>query len=146
MNGRARALALIAVAAGCGLPDGDYFGKVPRPDPSHFRFCNSSEPKSVDPALATDTASTPLTYLMFAGLADWGSDFSGTAVPDLAESWEISHDFRTFTFHLRGGIQWSNGRPITSADFAYHIARILHPNTLSENTSTLDPIKNARLY
>ena len=136
----------LLLAAACGLPEGEYFGKVPEPDPTHFRFCNSGEPEYVDPALATDTASTPLVYLMFSGLADWGSDFAGSPVPDLATHWEASPDSRTFTFHLREGITWSNGRPITSADFAYHITRILHPRTLSRNTTSLDPVKNARLF
>jgi oligopeptide transport system substrate-binding protein len=136
-----------ALAAGCGLPEGDYFGKVPEnPDPTHFRFCNSGEPEYVDPALATDTASTPLVYLMFAGLTDWGTDFAGTAVPDLATHWEAAEDYRTFTYHLREGIQWSNGRPITSHDFAYHLQRILHAKTLSRNSTPLDPIKSAKQF
>jgi oligopeptide transport system substrate-binding protein len=144
---RALPLIVAVLALGCGLPEGDYFGKVPgNPDPTHFRFCNSGEPEYVDPALATDTASTPLVYLMFSGLADWGTDFAGTAVPDLATHWDVAEDYRTFTFHLREGIVWSNGRPITSADFAYHIARILHPRTLSRNSTPLEPIKNAKLY
>lgn len=140
-------LAIAAATAGCGLPEGDYFGVIPAdPDPTHVRYCNSSEPRFVDPTLMTDTASTPLGHIMFAGLADWGPDFTGAPVPDLAQSWDVAEDYRTFTFHLRDGLKWSNHRPLTSADFVYGVMRILHPSTLSENTTPLMPIKNAALF
>ena len=39
--------------------------------------------------------------------------------PDMAESWKISPDGRTYTFTLRPGLRWSDGAPITSQDFQY---------------------------
>jgi len=41
-------------------------------------------------------------------------------VPNVAKSWEVSEDGKTYTFHLRKGIKWSDGRPFTSADIAYY--------------------------
>jgi peptide/nickel transport system substrate-binding protein len=40
-------------------------------------------------------------------------------VPNLAESWEVSEDSRTYTFKLREGLKWNNGTPFTSADIAF---------------------------
>ncbi|MGV3576474.1 MAG: ABC transporter substrate-binding protein [Devosia sp.] len=40
-------------------------------------------------------------------------------IPNLAESWEVSEDSRTFTFKLREGLKWNNGKPFTSADIAF---------------------------
>ena len=42
-----------------------------------------------------------------------------TIVPNLAESWEISDDSKTYTFKLREGLKWNNGKPFTSADIAF---------------------------
>ena len=146
MNARIAAILGLWTAA-CASPEGDYFGAVdPDPDPSHFRYCNSGEPEWVDPALSTSTTGTPLARLMFAGLADFGDDAWGSAVPSIATHWDIAPDLRTFTFHLRDDVTWSNGRPLTSADFVYHVSRILHPVTASRNTTPLEPIKNATLY
>lgn len=143
----AASLAAVLGTASCSLPEGDFFGQVAsKPDPSTIRFCNSGEPEFVDPALVTSTTGSPLMRLMFAGLADYGPDIEGTSIPSLAESWEISADQRTFTFKLREGIKWSNGKPITASDFVYHVSRILHPATLSRNNEPLKPVKNAELF
>lgn len=40
-------------------------------------------------------------------------------VPDVAESWDISDDFTTYTFHMREGMKWSDGTPLTSADVLF---------------------------
>ncbi|MDB5612668.1 MAG: transporter substrate-binding protein, partial [Devosia sp.] len=42
-----------------------------------------------------------------------------TIVPNLAESWEVSEDSKTYTFKLRDGLKWNNGKPFTSADIAF---------------------------
>ncbi len=145
MEAKTAACALTAICAiGCSLPEGDYFGKVAdSPDPTTLRFCNSGEPEFVDPALLTSTTGSPLARLMFAGLAEFGTDMEGTPIPALAKSWDASPDQRTFTFHLRDDAVWSNGRPITSADFVFGMTRILHPKSLSRNVEPLKPIKNA---
>jgi len=42
-------------------------------------------------------------------------------IPNLAESWEVSEDSRTYTFTLREGLKWNNGTPFTSADIAFAV-------------------------
>ncbi len=48
-----------------------------------------------------------------------GKDASSQIVPELAESWEVSDDQLTWTFHLREGVTWHDGEPFTAADVAF---------------------------
>src|SRR5262245_1830228 len=48
-------------------------------------------------------------------------------VPELAQSWDISPDGQTITFHLHQGVKWHDGMPFSSADVVYTIERIMHP-------------------
>jgi len=48
-------------------------------------------------------------------------------IPELAERWEESEDHRTFTFHLRRGVRWHDGRPFTAADVRFTFERLLDP-------------------
>lgn len=131
--------------AACGLPEGDYFGKVPEdPDPTHLRWCNAGEPEYIDPAMVTSAMGMPLAHALFDGLA--AHDMNGLPEPSLATRWDISPDQRRFVFHLHDRGRWSNGRPVTSHDFAYHMARVLHPLTVSRNAEMLWRLKNGRLY
>jgi peptide/nickel transport system substrate-binding protein len=58
-------------------------------------------------------------------------------VPALAETWQVSSDLLTYTFHLRPGVKFSNGRAVTSADVKYNYERILKPDTGSLLASVL---------
>src|SRR5256886_13823934 len=48
-------------------------------------------------------------------------------IPELAETWEISDEGKTITFHLHQGVQWHDGTPFSSADVQYTFERIMHP-------------------
>jgi ABC-type oligopeptide transport system substrate-binding subunit/class 3 adenylate cyclase len=50
-----------------------------------------------------------------------------TIVPSLAERWEISPDGLRYVFHLREGLQWSDGEPLTARDVEFGIKRVLNP-------------------
>jgi peptide/nickel transport system substrate-binding protein len=63
-------------------------------------------------------------------LVSWAPDFSGV-VPNIAESWEISEDVRTYTFHLREGMKWSDGAPFTADDIIFYIEDVLFNEELS---------------
>jgi oligopeptide transport system substrate-binding protein len=142
----ARWLILVGLA-GCSLPAGDYFGRVPdrsQIDRGHVTWCNQGEPDHLDPALASSTASAQLVATLFDGLTTYGRD--GLPVPGLATHWEIADDLRTFTFHLRRDARWSNGRPVTAYDVAHSAFRVAHPLTASPNADALAPIKGAMAY
>jgi oligopeptide transport system substrate-binding protein len=139
-------IALAASAAGCGLPDTEYFGRVPdvRTRGQHLRFCNSGEPESLDPATSSSTTAMKPVYLLFDGLTDY--DPNGLPEPSLATSWDVSDDIRRFTFHLHDKGRWSNGRPITARDVRFQAMRVMHPTTAAINATLLVELKNASLY
>jgi ABC-type transport system substrate-binding protein len=83
-------------------------------------------PKTLDPALAPDLPSLNVSLELYAGL----TRFSGTGViPDLAESWDVDQGGLVWTFHLRKGIHWNDGRAISAADFRRAWVRALDPRT-----------------
>lgn len=61
----------------------------------------------------------------------------------LAQSYHISKNAKTYTFKLRHNARWSNGQPITAADFVYSWQRSVKPQTRSVNSNLFDGIKNA---
>lgn len=103
-----------------------------------------SEPPTIDPALGTDTTSGAVIDNVFEGLTTVTAD--GEIVPGAAESWEVSEDGLTYTFHLREGAKWSNGDPVVAADFEYAWKRVLNPETLSQRADFLYAIEGAEAY
>jgi peptide/nickel transport system substrate-binding protein len=84
-----------------------------------------AEPATLNPAI---TASNGVLYYaakIIEPLADVGPD--GTLRPLLAESWDVSDDGLTYTFHLREGVTWSDGEPFTSADVAFSAMEVWKP-------------------
>jgi ABC-type oligopeptide transport system substrate-binding subunit len=65
-------------------------------------------------------------------------------MPGAAESWTVSPDGRTWTFRLRRGLTWSDGRPLTAEDFVWSFRRQLLPATAYPYASRLFPLRNAR--
>jgi peptide/nickel transport system substrate-binding protein len=60
----------------------------------------------------------PMMYLIYSNLVHVDSDMS-TVIPDLAETWEVSDDARTFTFHLADGVKWQDGEELTADDVVF---------------------------
>lgn len=65
--------------------------------------------------------------------------------PAGAESWEISEDGKTYTFHIRD-FNWEDGQKVTAYDYEYSLMRTLNPATGSSYSYLLDPIKGATAY
>ena len=76
------------------------------------------DPKGWNNHTAHETSTTRFTNRMHRGLVNL-DHISGAIVPDLAKSWEISDDGLVITFHLREGILWSDGTPITADDVLF---------------------------
>jgi len=85
---------------------------------------------TLDPAIGYDWQNPSIMQAIFDGLMDYRP---GTfeLVPDLAESYTVSGDGKTYTFKLRRGVKFQNGREMTSEDVRYSFERILNPNTQS---------------
>jgi oligopeptide transport system substrate-binding protein len=71
---------------------------------------------------------------VFDGLVEWTP--KNELAPALAERWERSADGRTFTFHLRPGVKFHNGRELKASDFVYSMTRALRPETRSAVATT----------
>jgi oligopeptide transport system substrate-binding protein len=89
-----------------------------------------SEWSSLDPQVNFDAAAGWIQMDAYEGLVSF--DGTGKVIPGAAESWEISADGLTYTFHLRDGLKWSNGDPLVAQDFVNGILRTLNPDTASE--------------
>lgn len=103
---------------------------------------NDTDPKSLDHQLTSTVAEAHISRDLFEGLLT--KDAKAQLIPGAAEKWEVSDDGMTYTFHLRPGAKWSNGDPITAADFVYAYQRIMDPATAAEYANILFPIKNSQ--
>ena len=86
-------------------------------------------PSTIDAQLVSDTVSASVVRFFCSSLYEY--DTERNLVPVLAESSEVSDDGLTVTYHLRDGIEWSNGSPVTADDFVCSFQRIADPATKS---------------
>jgi oligopeptide transport system substrate-binding protein len=92
------------------------------------------DPYTLDPAVASDATSHDYIAQIFGGLVKLDDNLE--TAPDIAESWEISQDFKTYTFHLRHNAVFHDGRKVTAADFKYSWERAADPATGSQVAGT----------
>ena len=102
-------------------------GNTPAPagDASSIAVCLASEPDTLDPALNSAVDGATLISHLFSGLAKWSQDSNGALVivPDAAEELvegvENADGTVTYTYTLRDGLKWSDGKDVTAGDFAF---------------------------
>ena len=92
-----------------------------------------SDPPTMDPHLTSDTTSAGIVVEVFSGLVTLDTDLK--LVPDIAESWTID-DGVVYTFKLREGVTFHNGKPVTAHDFKWSIERAADPETASPVADT----------
>ena len=95
-----------------------------------LRINLASEPDKLDPALNSTVDGGCLASNSFAGLYTY--DAEGQLVPNLAEGYEVSEDGLTYTFTLKDGLLWSDGTPLTAADFEYSWKRAASTETAAD--------------
>lgn len=115
-----------------------------RAEPRTLRINLQTEPPTLDWNLATDGVSIIAIEQLMRGLTKLGPDLRPE--PDLAAAWDISADGRTYTFHLRPGVVWSDGAPLVAQQFVDSWQRLLSPTTAAEYAYFLFGIVNARAY
>ena len=112
--------------------------------PDTVSYVLEAEPSRLDPAMTTALVESNVELQIFEGLTRLDDD--DVPQPALAESWDISPDGKTYTFHLRPGIEWSDGTPITADDIEYSWKRVVDPDVASENAYMLFCIDKAEDY
>jgi len=141
---------LSLAAAGCGGGDeggggGTTGGGTSAAADQVLRMGWGAEPPSLDPGLATDTTSSNVLLAISDPLVRLNPQ-TNEAEASLAETWDISEDGKTVTFHLRSDGKWTNGDPVTAGDFVYSWKRTLSPELAADYAYQLYGIQGAAEY
>ncbi|MCI9502732.1 MAG: peptide ABC transporter substrate-binding protein [Hungatella sp.] len=112
----------------------------------NIAVCLASEPQSIDPALNSAVDGAITINHVFEGLIKWVDDGQGNATlaPGQAESWEkvVNDDGTvTYTFKMRDGIKWSDGKEVTAKDFEYSWKRLANPETAADYCYMIDMVQ-----
>lgn len=86
-------------------------------------------PRFINPLLAVSDADRDLTSLVYSGLLRMGTN--GQLIPDLAESYKVSEDGLTYTFILRRGLTWQDGKGVTTDDVEFTVQKAQDPRIKS---------------
>lgn len=135
MNQQSRLMALFAagIAAACS---GAYAAAVPQgaalAQTQELVRNNGSEPASLDPHKVESDVEFNIISDVFEGLVAVKRD--GSIEPRLAEKWDNQNN-TVWTFHLRKGITWSDGEPMTAEDIVWSWQRLVDPKTVSPYAS-----------
>ncbi len=124
---RALSLATVGffVASACG-PGGTTSENLASPDKQVLNANDGTEPNSYDPTQQTYTYEAGVGREVFETLLK--SNPAGTDVqPAAAQSFDVSSDGLTYTFHLRSNAKWSDGQPVKAADWVYGYQHLLNP-------------------
>lgn len=101
------------------------------------------DPDSLDAGITNNSFASPILVNTVESLVRY--DSNGLLVPGASEGWTISDDGLTYTFTLREGLKWSDGKPLTAEDFIYSWTRVLTPATGARYAHMIyDYVANAR--
>jgi len=146
MTRGSRARLAVAAAFVCALPLGLAACGSRSPDKTAprqvFRFRLREEPPTVDPAQMTDNLSEAIVMNVFRGLVAMDPE-SLAVVPAVAASWTVSPDNLTYTFRLRDGVTFHNGRALEAQDVVWSFERVLKKETHSPRRWLLEPVTGA---
>ena len=128
-----RAIALLILCAAAAAPSDAEVA---------VRRSNRGEQTTLDPHKAPNGWEATIGLELFMSLTANSAD--SKVVPGMAERWDVAADGKIYTFHLRDGLTWSDGEPLTAEDFVYSFRRMLDPATASPTASLHYPIARAR--
>ncbi|RLT01253.1 MAG: peptide ABC transporter substrate-binding protein, partial [Planctomycetota bacterium] len=115
---------------------------LPRAD---IVYANTAENFTLDPQRLSYQHDVRTSRSLFEGLVNVESEHGGIE-PAVATSWECSKDGRTWTFHLRPDARWTNGAPVTSANFIYAWRRAILPDLAANYTGFFLSIQGAKNF
>ncbi|HEX5189901.1 MAG TPA: ABC transporter substrate-binding protein [Streptosporangiaceae bacterium] len=116
-----------------------------QPRSATFVVGNTDAVDTLNPFLGFTSQDYEVYGLLYDNLMDYGQlNYAGT--PRLATSWSHSKNGLVWTYHIRHGVKWSDGVPLTAADVAYTIQRNIVPNSteFSDNEAYVGEIKSAK--
>lgn len=143
-------LALTAALAAAGLAGcgGGGGGRSEAANGPELRLAQVAEPTTLDPGRVQDGSTIELLMQVYDGLIQWTPESKLEGA--LAEKWDVSKDGTVYTFHLRPGVKFHNGRTVTAEDFVYSLTRSLFPEEKEEQQvvgmSYLNDIVGVREY
>ena len=112
----------------------------PRTATERLRVATSFLPNDLDPKSAIAWPNIQACMQLFDRLVEaWPER---TIVPSLAERWEISDDGLRYVFHLREGLTWSDGTPLTAHDVEFGIKRVLDPESPGSSVAIYFALEN----
>lgn len=133
------ALALAASLGGCSSRP----TASPSPAPlGSLTLALVGRPASIDPLTVSDATGFALDGLIYDGLVRVAPNLEPR--PDLASSWRVSADGRTYTFHLDPHARWQNGAQVTSQDVAFSLRAYRDPANGSEMAPQLTVVRSVR--
>ena len=122
-----------------------WFGATTPPRGNVLRFTLGAEPETYDPTLAVGQPDGRVARMLFEGLTREDPQTLEPR-PGQAYRWEIGEGGTRYVFHLRPGIRWSDGHPVTAEDFRWTWLRVLRPETASRYAGFLYPVVNAEAF
>ena len=114
------------------------------PNDGIYRWMEGN-PEYIDPNKISESAGSSIVSNMFETLL-LTAPGNSPPLPGAAERFDVSEDGKTYTFHLRKGMVWTDGKPTTAHDFRYSWLRALDPATGSKNAQQLWIIEGAKDY
>jgi len=115
-------------------------GQTPR-DGGTFISARTTEATGLDPQLVPAFSRSARSPLMYNQLVRFEPDM--TAVPELAESWQVSPDGLTWTFKLRQGVKFHDGQELTSADVKFTFDRLFEKSPGKSDFIAVDKVEPA---
>jgi oligopeptide transport system substrate-binding protein len=100
-----------------------------------LRIHEYTYPDVFDPQKSSFSNEIAVLHMNYEGLTRLDKDLN--TVPAAAESWEFNQDGTVVTFHLRAGLKYSDGTPLTAERFRYAVERTCDPKTAGEYQSIL---------
>ena len=122
-------LAAVLTLSGCTAHSSGGSGGSSAAVGNVLRYPMTAEPTTLDPGKVEDGTTIDLLQQVFEGLVAWGED--NKIHGNLADTWDISPDGKTYTFHLKSGVKFHNGRELTAEDFKYSMERACNPGLAS---------------
>ncbi|MGH2635590.1 MAG: ABC transporter substrate-binding protein [Actinomycetota bacterium] len=114
------------------------------PPSATLRIATSFLPNDADPRSAIAWPNIQLCMQLFDRLVEaWPER---TIVPSLADRWDIADDGLRYVFHLREGLRWSDGTPLTAYDVEFGIKRVLNPDAPGSSVAIYFVIENGQDY